>query len=245
MVSVITASKRIDRLEITQQCLDRQTHKDWEWVVITPQSEFLALDRLYGHDDNIKVLIDPPKVEDDVYALNKAINAGIKASEGELLVLLQDSIWIPPNALDKFWFHFKNNPQACVSGVGDQYDQLDENGKPAHKVWLDPRKRTDIGTFYECNSEDWETNYASLPKGLIYEIGGWDEQMDKFYAWDNVAVSFRLDKVGAKFYIDQTNESFSLQHGRNPDWEKNNWINNGLWEFLKSRPVKLDYLSSK
>ena len=242
MVSVISASKRPERLEITKKCLDRQTSKSFEWIIVAPQKEFITLNRLYGHEDNIKVLGDPPKREEDVYALNKAINAGIKASKGSLLVLLQDSIWIAPDALQKFWYHFTNNPYACVSGVGDQYDELDENGKPVHKIWLDPRKRTDLGSFYECLPQDWEINYASLPKHLIYEIGGWDEEMDIHYAWDNVAVSYRLAEVGAKFYLDQTNESFSYVHDRSNNWETENWGNHNFREWLSKRPVKLDYL---
>lgn len=231
MLSVITASNRPDRLDITKKCLDKQLFKDFEWIVVSPEKTD------YG-----KWVVDPPKAEGDVYALNKAMNAGIKASQGELLVRIDDSIWFPPDALHKFWQHYKANPMACVSGVGDQYDQLDENGKPTHKVWLDPRKNTTNGSFYEVNPEDWEANFGSVPRSLIYEIGGWDEDMDKYYAWDNVAVAYRLDQVGAKFYLDQTNESFSFQHGRSGNWDKDSWANHNFWEYLKERPVKLDYL---
>ena len=240
MISVLSCSIRPERLEITNECLGRQNFKDWEWVIVTP--DFLSVDRLYGHNDNVRVAQDPPKAEGDVYSLNKAMNAGIKESQGELLIRIDDSIWFPPDALSKFWFHYKNNPMSCVSGVGDQYDQLDDNGKPSHQVWIDPRKRSDLGGFYEVKPEDWETNYASFPKVLIEEIGGWDEEMDKYYAWDNVAVAYRLDKIGAKFFLDQNNESFSYQHGRNQDWNEKSWGVHDFWQWYAQRPVKLDYL---
>jgi len=177
-----------------------------------------------------------------IWSFNEASNKAIKKSKGGLLVFIQDSIWFKPDALEKFYFHFQRSPQACVSGIGDQYSKLDKNGKPVDKVWLDPRKRTDIGTLYECRPEDWELNFCSLPRQLIYTIGGFDEELDRFYGMDNVAVAYRLDSIGARFYLDQTNESFTLQHGRRKDWNENHWMKHGFWDFLKGRSPKLEYL---
>lgn len=218
MISVITVSIRPERLEIVKKCLDRQIGVEFEWIV--------------------EDFVDTSKT----WSFNTATNKAIKKAQGELLVFVQDSIWFNPDALHKFWQHYKNNSKGCVSGVGDQYDKLDEYGKPIHKVWLDPRKRLDLGTFYECNPEDWEINFASLPKVLVEEIGGFDEEMDKYYGMDNVAVAYRLDQIGAKFYLDQTNESFSYQHPRKADWDKNHWLAHDFWNWVKKRPVKLDYL---
>ena len=232
MVSVISASNRPERLDITQKCLARQHGVDYEWIVVCPVIPKVSANWVK----------DPPKAEGDVYALNKAMNAGLKVAKGELIVRIDDSIWFPPDALEKFWFWYTQNNKVCVSGVGDQYDQLDDVGKPTHKVWLDPRKTDKYGTFYECNPEDWEGNFGSIPRDLIEEIGGWDEQMDRYYAWDNVAVAYRLQTIGAQFYLDQTNESFSFQHGRSDNWDKDSWANHNFWEWFKTRPVKLDYL---
>jgi hypothetical protein len=99
-----------------------------------------------------------------------------------------------------------------------------------------------MGSFYECNPSDWENNLSSLPRHLIYEIGGWDEEMDRYYAWDNVAVGLRLSQVGAKFFLDQTLESFSMQQTHNKDWIENGWNNHDFSNWLIKRPIKLDYL---
>ena len=219
-ISVITPSIRKDRLEIVEKSLDRQSFQSFEWVVSD--------------------LKDKPKGYS--WAFNRAMNDCIKRSKGDLLVSIQDSIWFKPDALGKFWYHFQENPNYCVSGVGDQYDDLDENGKPTNKVWIDPRKRNDLGSFYEVNPEDWELNFCSFSKTSLEEIGGFDEEMDKYYGLDNVAVAFRLDQVGSKFYLDMTNETYSLRHSRNKDWDKKNWANNGFWEWFKKRPLKLEYL---
>lgn len=222
-ISVITPTVRKNRLGLIENSLDKQSFQDFEWVVST--------------------VTEKPK--DFAWAFNRAMNDAIRRSKGDLLISIQDSIWFPSDALQKFHFYFQQNPTHCISGVGDQYKELDENGKPANKVWIDPRKREDTTSLYECNPEDWELNYCSLPKKFIYDIGGFDEEMDKYYGMDNVAIAYRLDMIGAKFFLDQTNESYTLRHDRNKDWDKKHWMNKGFWEWLRNRPPKLDYLSSK
>lgn len=223
MISVICPSIRPDRVEIVKKCLSKQTYKDFEFIVDSTTE----------------------KPEGYKWAFNRSMNNAIRKAKGELLVSIQDSVWFKPNALEKFWRHYQANKLACVSGVGDQYKDLDKDGKPTNKAWLDPRKRTDLGSFYECNPEDWELNFSSFPRNLIYAIGGFDEEMDRYYGADNVAVAYRMSQVGAKFYLDQTNESFSLQHDRRADWEENYWFKHNFWEWFKKRPVKLDYLTSR
>lgn len=219
MISVITVSVRPDRLDLVEKSLKKQTIDGFEWIV-------------EDYADNSKP-----------WSFNKATNLAIKKAHGDLIIFIQDSIWFAPTALSKFEYHYQQNPLACISGVGDQYDQLDENGKPTHKVWEDPRKNSNNGTFYECYPNDWEINFASVPKKLLYDIGGFDETMDDHFGMDNVAVAHRLDQIGAKFYLDQTNESYTLRHGRRDDWDSNHWMNHNFNEFLANRPVKLDYLS--
>lgn len=219
-ISVVTVSIRPERLDLAKKSLARQSLDDFEWVIDDTQD------------------LKP----ETVWAFNRATNNALSRCTGELVVFLQDSIYINPEGLEKFWTHYQLNPLACVSGVGDQYDQLDEYGKPTHKVWFDPRKRSDNGTFYECLPQDWEINYGSVPLKLLQEIGGFDEEMDAKFGMDNVAVSMRLKSIGAKFYLDQTNESFSLQHGRRPDWDEKHWMNNGFHDWLAQRPVRQDWL---
>jgi glycosyltransferase involved in cell wall biosynthesis len=220
MISVISCTNHPERLKLNEKCLEKQTYKDFEFIVDTTTE----------------------KPEGFVYALNRAMNSAIKKSKGELLVRIDDGIWFPPDTLEKFAFHFKNNPQACVSGVGDQYDQLDDNGKPCHVVWLDPRKRADMGSLYISNPDDWEGNLCSFGRHLIYEIGGWDEEMDRYYAWDNVAVALRLKQVGAEFFLDQTLESFSISQTHNKDWNENGWDKHDFLNWLSKRPPKLEFL---
>jgi hypothetical protein len=67
------------------------------------------------------------------------------------VVSLQDNIWVESDGLQKFWDDYQATG-GLVSGVGDQYEEIDTRGKPTIVCWNDPRKKTNKhGTFfYEC-----------------------------------------------------------------------------------------------
>lgn len=220
-ISVVTVSIRPGRLEMAKKCLRRQTEQDFEWIIDDTQD----------------------KRPGTVWAFNRATNNALRKATGDLIVFLQDSIWIAPDTLERFLGHYRANKLACVSGVGDQYDQLDEYGKPTHKVWSDPRKRSDQGTFYRCYPMDWEANLGSAPRELLYKIGGFDEEMDTWYGCDNVAVAYRMAQVGGEFYLDQNIESFSLHHERRPDWDEKHWLKHGFNDWAAKRPTIQPWLT--
>lgn len=207
MISVITPTVRPEGLEQVLSSLKRQTHTNYEWIVISPLELIV--------DPSARFLKDPPKNEGDYWTFNKAMNRAIEEAKGELVVSIQDFTSFSPRGLEKFWYYFTNGfDRALVSGVGDKY----EEGK---RVWSDPRKRSDQGTFYECYPNDVEFNYCSIPRKAFYEVGGFDEELDKYAGMDHISVQERLDAIGYKFYLDQTNETKSATHGRLPGWEEN------------------------
>lgn len=221
MISIISPTVRPEGLEMVSKSLKRQTNKDFEWIIITPNP-----DKVVGLD--AIVLQDPPKEEGDYWTFNKAMNNAVEKAKGELIVSIQDYTGFLPEGLAKFWYFFENGyEKALVSGVGDKYNEAGQ------RVWSDPRKRTDQGTFYECYPNDIEFNYCSVPKQAFYEVGGMDEYLDKFAGMDHISLQERLDAVGYKFYLDQTNESKSLVHDRLPEWDDNHAMHGGYLERKK------------
>jgi hypothetical protein len=249
-ISVLTVFKRPGGELLVKRCLEKQTFQDFEWIIVTPVKLVVTI------PDKTKVFPDPPKQDGDVWVLNKAYNKAIKESSGELLVSIQDEIWFPPDGLEKFWFHYQDSgKKSCVTTIGDKYLRLDDFGKPEIKSWDDPRRHSNNLSYYECFPNDWELNYASVPRAGMMEIGGFDESFDKYYGWDNVDVSLRLDHFGYKFYLDKANESKSLMQKMPVDWEEKNanagWQTGNtdtffckILEMRKSGkyPFKLDYL---
>jgi glycosyltransferase involved in cell wall biosynthesis len=212
-LTVITPTVRELGLKQVRKSLNKQTFKDFEWIVISPNDLKVDAD---------KVLKDPPKKEGDYWSFNKAMNLAIEQAAGDLIVSIQDFTEFGPEGLAKFWYYFENGyDKALISGVGDKYN---EEGQ---KIWTDPRRTVEYGTFYECFPNDIEFNYCSIPRRAFFEVGGFDEYLDKYAGMDHISVQERLNDIGYKFYLDQTNESKSLHHGRLPNWDDNHAMHGG------------------
>ena len=111
--------------------------------------------------------------------------------------------------------------------------------------------RLDQGTFYETSPVNWELSYASIPRKVIYELGGMDENFDFHgFAFDNVFIAQRAEFLGYKTYLDQTNEYRALNHDNwAMDFAKKERISpekyyhEQIGKMIKGEiPIKLDYL---
>lgn len=237
-ISVMNLTNRWGGIDVLWANMRRQDFEDWELIIVDAlwrgrEKEVIE----YIDDPRLKYIRQNPKPEGAHTGLAHADNQGFAACDGELIVCLQDYIWIPYDSLSKYWFHHTNNPKGVlVTGVGHQYkrpskeDIVDPNGKitvfrepykgkPTEMCWQDPRMRTDQGTFYMCNPADWELNYCSIPNFVIQELGGMDPNYDFHgFAWDNVNIAQRADFLGYHPYIDQTNECMGFEHD---DWWPN------------------------
>jgi hypothetical protein len=226
-ITVITPSVRPTAMWLPAQALEEQSFRDFEWIITSPDKRINTTP--IGWDDTpIKFLADPPKPEGYYWSLNRAYNQAIIESSGELIVSLQDATYLDPDALDKMWFYYTHGfHNVLISGVGHKY----ANDSWKEITWQDPRARTDQGTFYPCTWTDIEFNFCSVPKEAFYAVGGFDEELDKYSGMDHISVQERLlDLKGWDFYLDQTNHSYSLEHGRLPKWEENNALKGAYME---------------
>lgn len=236
MISVVTPSVRYEMLEVVKKCLGRQTYKDFEWIVVSPDKYAQAI-----------WVSDPPKREGDYYRLNAAWNEGFRKAQGELIVSIQDGIWFPSDLLEKLWSHYQNNPRALVSAIGHQYEDV-INGKPEGCVWKDPRQTTQFGTFYEVSPRDVEYCVASIPRQALFDVGGLDEEFDKYAALSEKEMNYRMDKLGYRFFLDQSLEYRAIKHPRlSEEWEERyekgcEYYQKCLQEIDAGGRSKLDYL---
>lgn len=219
-ISVITPSVRKKGLSIVKKALDRQTFRDFEWI------------------------INDKRYKGGYWGLNRAYNDLIGNAKGKLLVSWQDYTYADPDTLWKLWNHYQANKHLLVSAVGNKY--TDETWMV--KTWQDPRERDDIGSFYECYPWDIEANLCSIPKDAMYKVGGFDEKMDFIgFGFDARGVFERLDLMdGYQFFLDQTIKSYSLPHDRPEGWDDNNmlnlWLNYKKEQVDKKRYPVLEYL---
>lgn len=237
-ISVLTPSVRPELLAIVEKCLARQTMQEYEWLVGSPKN--------YKYGDFIQ---EPPKREEDYYNLNKCMNSLYKAAKGELTVEITDGIWFEPDTLEKLWNHYEANPKACIGAVGNQYDEI-KNGKPEHLVWRDPRMRSDQGSFYEINPNDLELCIGSIPKQAIIDVGGLDEEFDKYAALSEKEMALRMDKAGYKFFLDQSIEYRAIKHPRlNSEWEAHyqegvKYFQKCVHDILNGDRMRVDFLEN-
>lgn len=221
-ISVVTPSVRPEMLAIVEKCLDRQTFTNFEWLVIGPRALFEPESCFPKKNaDAWEFIEEPSKRAGDFYRLSGAFNAGFQTAKGELIVTIVDGIWFPPDTLERLWNHYQANPKGLVTTVGHQYDQLDQYGKPTNMMWQDPRARLDQGSFYEVAPSEMEMCIASMPRQAILDCGGIDEEYDKGPAVGEKEMCWRLDKLGYKFYIDQTIEYRAIHHPRlSSNWDE-------------------------
>ena len=193
-ISVIIPSVRDTSLN--EKCLQRQTFQDFETIIVRPVGQ---------------------KPAGLFYTLNRDYNRGVRQAKGELIISYQDQIKIQHDCLERFWGHYKNNNKSIVGAVGDQYLSFN----PPIKVWIDPRKRADQGSFYECLEQDVEYTLCSIPKQAIVDVGGFDEYFDHYAAIAEKELNARMYKIGYKFYLDQSLEYEALHHPRlTADWDE-------------------------
>ena len=143
-----------------------------------------------------------------------------------MIVSWQDWTYVNPDTLDKLWTHYKCEPDTIISGVGHKYS----DDTWTQLIWKDPREREDMGRFYETDYNNIEWNFCSVPKQALYDVGGFDEYFDKFSSLCGLDVLARLSAVGGwRFKLNQDIKTYSLNHGRLPEWEKNEPFN-GPWQ---------------
>lgn len=133
---------------------------------------------------------------------NKAMNRMLKKAKGELIVFVQDYIKIPKNGLKTLWMSYQLEPNVCFTcPVGQQLRKRIKWDWRVH--------RTD-----NCNFMEWEIDYGSAPLAILKEIGGFDEELDKCWGYDNVNVGLRIELAGYKIKCLKNNRSVALPHDK-------------------------------
>lgn len=231
-ISVIYISNRYGGLDILRANLNRQTVQDFELVFVDGlYEERKEQVKEYFKDINIKHISDSHIPKEGFHSkLARCDNLAFKNCEGELIISLQDYIYIPSLGFEKFLtLHEKYGKKALLTGVGHQYyypsvDDItnpkglitvfenDYTKKPDIQCWTDPRLNVQWEER-EAHPVEWEMNWAAIPREVIYDIGGMDEEYDKQgFAYDNTSIATRAFITGYKIYLDPKNECYGFSH---------------------------------
>lgn len=242
-VSVLCVTNRQGSIDILFRNLRKQTFKDFEVVIVDGSEKGHPIDE---EEMAVKYFPEPkaknPQLTSVPFNLGWAYNFGIRYCEGEFIFCLQDYIWIPANAIEKFLERIETDAEkkTCVIGVGHKakYPETldgDFSTKPTGISEIDDRL---VGSGRDIQWTDYsqfELNYAMVPKQMFYDAGGLEESFDNtYYGADNTALALKAEMMGYKFLIDKSNECIGYNQSLFPrprDWEErhNNKGNYNVW----------------
>ena len=220
-VSVIYPTARHGGLDILEKCMKEQTHEDFEVLILD------ELRRNFMPNRSTKfIFVEPPNKKAGMFwNLSASLNAGVRAAKGELIVLLQDYIWVPKEGLARYVEKAIQEPKGLISGVGHQYEFPAYNDDPtgAYSIWKDwpgepsgektfTDPRMERPGFYLCNPVEWEANWSCFRKEVWETIGGFDEEFDAGWGYDNVNFSERAQLAGYHLFLDTHNEVKCYSH---------------------------------
>lgn len=198
-ISVITATIRPKSLDRMREQLKKQTFQDFEWL-----TEIGFPER--GCD------------------LNAANNRMIKHSKGELIVVLEDYLDIPSDGLQKFWDLYQKYPKTCFTApkgvvTKEIWEMIGvmEDTFSIHEILED---RTSViawdwrehGELREIDPPHWEQDWGSAPRQAFFDVGGYNEQFDQGWSWNNPEIAIRMQKAGYNFMVDPSNKAIGLDH---------------------------------
>lgn len=234
-VTVLTVTKRGGWAKIAVDSLNKQTFKDFNWVIVYEVDNILPEDIRILNKSGIPItLVQAPKKK-RASNLNASDNAGLKACTGTYVMFFQDLIILEPNCLEKFMKLAK--PDLFLTSLTKNPEGDEEDPR---YTWQDEVR--------ECYPQEWEENVALAPMKAFKELGGYDEEYDNGWAWNNCNVAERAEILGYRFLLDETNRPQLINHIKepvlHPEIPPNGEFHNKTIKDIRSgkKPLKLSYL---
>ena len=146
-----------------------------------------------------------------VHELNAAFNRMLRRARGELVVIVEDWCWFPPDGLQKFWEAFQKYPKTFFTAPvpkAQSYwkmkDQILWKG-PIIEEW---RSAMDG----DIDWRHWEIDWGAAPLQALKDLGGFDEFQDQKWGNDNSNLGYRAMKSGWRFQNLLYNPAMGLNH---------------------------------
>lgn len=248
-------------LDIFEANIKRQTVKPDQIFIADSLERFGAWERIAKNLNQKLTMLHPRRNLGDIRNLAKAYNEAANISverDCDLLISLQDYIWIPDNGIERFLYVHEKEPTALITGLthisndpspDEIYDIRADytifkepfTDKPSDIGWIDVRS-TDIydfqnGDIFAVYPEHWESNWAAIPVSMFRKGIRWDTEFDRGIAYENQDFAKQCNfETGCSVLLDLRNEAISLPHKKYwpqeiIDIEKysNRWLFESKW----------------
>jgi len=221
--TVLTISKRTGWEQLANESVRKQTLQPKEWLLVTSVDTSIA-------KCDAMAIPEPPKKR--ISNLNASLNQGLRFIKTPYVIFYQDFIDLPANCFEKLMKLV--DEKTFVSSCTPNYDGSNDY------------RFTGLKKPRECRPMEWEANVAAAPMAIIKKLGGFDEQYDWGWSWDNVNLAERAAMLGCKFIVDESNRPKLLPHEKNDEKTMTLNVNRHRQTMLDIRvgirPLKNDYL---
>jgi len=230
LVSVICTTIRPAMFRVLKDQMDKQTYKNIELIVVDGRYDERK-DRVAQYFSKVKYpvlhLPDPDRDKTKYpYGICHACNAALYAANGELLVFLQDFIEIEADAIERFVDLYRLHPEMIYTGVDERWgfkcevkdtnDAIDifkfKDYELTDKQYVSKRIRIGGAIRKSVEPMEWELNWAAAPKAALLSVGGWDNDWDKAFGYDNTEIALRFIYNGGMILVDENNLAKALSH---------------------------------
>ena len=241
MIDVLTVTKRTGWYDIALESILKQD-VDVHWVIVDenlPLSKERQTLKLDGDRFLMTTYLSaPPKTR--ISNLNASLNKGLRFCQTDYVVFYQDFIILHDSCL--------NDLYDMCTGLGDAFVSTCTKNPPGERE--DPRY-LGVDCIRPAVPDEWEANVAIAPMRAMQQLGGFEEELDEGWSWDNVNVAERAQMLGYSFYVDEGNRPQLLHHEKepvlNPELTGNGERNAQIIREIKTgkRPIQLPYLQGE
>lgn len=222
-VSVITPTIREGFWGSMTSNLLGQTYRNFEWVVVDDYPEDRSdVARRYENERFAIKYVRGDKALGKYHRRLGLVRANNKAwgvASGELLIWLQDFVYLPKDGIESIVDLYRHNKDSLIAPVDIYYEIVEPN--LANKVdWFDgkmegeyPRLGKEMwrnrrvkfsGVRESDNHFDFELNCGAIPKKVLQNLNGFWEFMDDGLGYDNAEIAYRALKMGYRLIVDDS-----------------------------------------
>jgi len=237
-VSIITPTIREGFWDSMAKNIASQTHKHLEWIIVDDHNEDRSkIAAKYAQKYNLDIKYIRGDKAKGVYkrtlGLVRANNLAWKAAAGELLVWLQDFIYMDEDAIEALVDLYCHNKDCLIAPVDIYYEAINVdktnkedwfNGQDyqGKKVWKNIRVQYH-GIRESTNPYDFELNFGAIPKHILDKLNGFWEFFDEGLGYDNTSICYRALKSGYRLLVDDSIIGRCLN----------------LWQVIKGSPLNV------
>ena len=116
LVSVITPCYNSEKtIEKTLVCIENQTYKNIEYIIMDGGSKDKTMDIINRHRDKLPKLLKVVSESDG--GIYDAMNNGIKQASGHLIGIVNSDDWYEPDTIEQVVKHYQKQPYEVVYGM--------------------------------------------------------------------------------------------------------------------------------